>query len=128
MRLCIAATLLVVTAGTVAAQRGGTPPAPKAMAPFDPAGYWVALVSDVEPSLTLQADQVRLQQIVSNLLTNAVKFTPQGGRVTITARRHGHRLQITVSDTGEGIDPEMSTTIFEPFQSLAGQCRCLVVT
>jgi PAS domain S-box-containing protein len=76
----------------------------------------VALVSRIEAGAEVHADQIRLQQIVSNLVSNAVKFTPRGGQVTVDAERAGSKLKITVSDTGEGIDPAFFDAIFEPFR------------
>ena len=76
----------------------------------------ISLVSRVDPGAEVYADQVRLQQIVSNLVANAVKFTPKGGEISVAAERGATHLTITVSDTGEGIDPELLTVIFEPFR------------
>src|SRR5262249_48287956 len=61
-------------------------------------------------------DPMRLQQIVWNLLVNAVKFTAKGGKVELTARRTGSSLQISVTDNGEGIDPEFLPHVFEAFR------------
>ena len=61
-------------------------------------------------------DPRRLQQVVSNLLSNAVKFTPRGGRIAVRLTREGVDARLSVSDTGEGIDPELLPHIFEPFQ------------
>lgn len=70
-----------------------------------------------DPQLgTLIADATRLQQIVWNLLTNAVKFTPKGGQVDLTGRRTASHIQITVSDTGEGIESSFLPHVFEPFR------------
>jgi PAS domain S-box-containing protein len=60
-------------------------------------------------------DEGRLQQIVWNLLANAVKFTPAGGTITIRVEHHGPLLHLTVSDSGQGIDPEYLPRVFEPF-------------
>jgi len=64
----------------------------------------------------IHADELRFKQVVVNLLTNAVKFTPDGGRVTVAARRLGEELQVTVTDTGIGVPPEDRERIFESFQ------------
>ena len=61
-------------------------------------------------------DPTRLQQIVWNLLSNAVKFTPRDGRIDFGARRSASQLQISVTDTGEGIDPQFLPHVFEPFR------------
>jgi PAS domain S-box-containing protein len=60
-------------------------------------------------------DAVRLSQIVSNLLTNAAKYTPKGGTIWLSARVHEQKLIITVKDTGIGISPVMLPRIFDMF-------------
>jgi signal transduction histidine kinase/CheY-like chemotaxis protein len=65
---------------------------------------------------TVYSDELRLKQVVLNLLTNAVKFTPDGGSVTIWAQRHGSQIEITVTDTGIGIAEADRERIFESFQ------------
>ena len=65
--------------------------------------------------LVMAADPDRLQQILLNLLTNAVKFTPSGGRISISSEEHDSRVLIHVSDTGTGIPAEKLADIFEPF-------------
>ena len=61
-------------------------------------------------------DAVRLQQCIWNLLSNAVKFTPPNGRVEVHLRTTGKDLEVVVSDTGEGIEPEFMPYIFERFR------------
>jgi signal transduction histidine kinase len=61
-------------------------------------------------------DSARLQQVVWNLLTNAVKFTPQGGRVEILLQRIGSQSQFQVRDTGKGISPDFLPHVFEYFR------------
>ncbi|HEY4556354.1 MAG TPA: ATP-binding protein [Lysobacter sp.] len=61
------------------------------------------------------ADADRLQQIVWNLLTNAVKFTDRGGRVTVCVDRVGAHVEIHVSDTGRGIEPDFLPQLFDRF-------------
>ncbi len=63
----------------------------------------------------IHADRTRIVQVVTNLLGNAAKFTPSGGRVEVTLRRHGGRATCTVRDDGIGIAPAMLHRIFEPF-------------
>ena len=67
------------------------------------------------PSCRIQADSARLQQVFGNLLTNAVKFTPAGGTVTVRAKRQTTRLEIQVQDTGKGITPEFLPYVFKRF-------------
>jgi hypothetical protein len=62
------------------------------------------------------ADPTRLQQVMWNLLTNAVKFTPKGGTIHVSARRTSSHIEVTVADTGEGIDPQFLPHVFEPFR------------
>ena len=64
----------------------------------------------------VQGDSGRLQQVLWNLLTNAVKFTAPGGRVEIRLERVFDKAQIRISDTGKGIDPEFMPYIFEGFR------------
>lgn len=64
----------------------------------------------------IMADPTRLQQIVWNLLANAVKFTANDGRVEINAQRRASSIQITVKDNGVGIEPAFLPHIFEPFR------------
>lgn len=67
------------------------------------------------PGLTACADPDRLQQILLNLLGNASKFTPSGGKVSVRWATDGERVHIAVADTGRGIPPELLSQIFEPF-------------
>jgi signal transduction histidine kinase len=62
------------------------------------------------------ADPLRLKQVILNLLTNAVKFTPSGGRVEARARRVGGEVQVSVEDSGIGIAEDQLERIFESFQ------------
>jgi signal transduction histidine kinase/integral membrane sensor domain MASE1/CheY-like chemotaxis protein len=61
-------------------------------------------------------DPVRLQQVVANLLSNAVKFTPPAGRIEVRLAREGVNARLTVTDSGEGIEPQVLPHVFEPFQ------------
>ena len=75
----------------------------------------VQLVSDTEMHGTVLGDPDRLQQVVWNLIANAIKFTPVGGRVALAIRRVGPSAVIEVSDTGEGIPAELLPFIFDRF-------------
>jgi PAS domain S-box-containing protein len=65
--------------------------------------------------LPIEADEVRLTQVINNLLTNAARYTPPGGRVEVTAAREGNEIVLRVRDTGIGIDPTLLSQIFEMF-------------
>jgi CheY-like chemotaxis protein/two-component sensor histidine kinase len=79
----------------------------------------VALETD--PSLrTFYADPGRLQQIVVNLLSNAIKFTSDGGAVQIRVRRADSTVEISVTDTGQGIPADFLPLVFEPFRQADG--------
>jgi PAS domain S-box-containing protein len=77
----------------------------------------ITISTTLSPGLGLMvADPTRVQQVIWNLLTNAVKFTARGGAVQVSARRTASNVQITVTDSGEGIDPGFLPHIFEPFR------------
>ncbi len=65
--------------------------------------------------LPVEADPQRLEQVVCNLLDNAIKFSPPDGPISLAVCRDGGEAVLEVSDQGAGIDPEMLQTIFEPF-------------
>lgn len=64
----------------------------------------------------IDADERRFKQVLLNLVSNAVKFTPDGGRVRVHARREGTELLVTVTDTGPGVAPGDQVRIFDSFQ------------
>ncbi|MCS6871329.1 MAG: ATP-binding protein [Anaerolineae bacterium] len=70
---------------------------------------------DVPADLWILADAEQIRRVLTNLLHNAVKFTPAEGRITCTARAVGESAQIEVTDTGIGIPPHERTRIFERF-------------
>ena len=65
--------------------------------------------------IPVHGDETRLAQVLGNLLSNAAKFTPRGGRVTLAVSEEGDRAVVRVADTGAGIPPEVLPTVFEPF-------------
>jgi len=65
--------------------------------------------------ITIEADATRIQQVVLNLLTNAIKFSPEGGTVEVSASRLGSDFRLVVTDHGLGINPEFLPRIFERF-------------
>jgi CheY-like chemotaxis protein/two-component sensor histidine kinase len=69
-----------------------------------------------ELDVVVNADPDRLQQIVWNLVSNAIKFTASGGRVDVTVWREGQELKLAVRDTGQGIRDEFLPYVFEPFR------------
>ena len=71
---------------------------------------------DIEENLNINADPDRIQQVVWNLVSNAVKFTPRGGTVRVIVCRNDSHAVIEVSDSGEGIDSEFLPHVFEPFR------------
>lgn len=77
----------------------------------------ITITTSLAPDLGLiVADPTRIQQVIWNLLSNAVKFTPRNGSVQVSARRTSSRIEISVRDNGEGIDPQFLPHVFEPFR------------
>jgi len=72
------------------------------------------------PSVAVKGDAEKLRWVLSQLLDNAIKFTPGGGRVAAGAVLLGDRVRIRVEDTGPGISPDRLTELFEPFHQLDG--------
>ncbi len=84
-------------------------------------GKRITVVSNLESQVVrVFADPQRLQQIVWNLLSNAVKFTPRGGRVEVELRERESQIEILVSDTGQGIDPDFLPYVFDRFRQAEG--------
>jgi CheY-like chemotaxis protein len=65
--------------------------------------------------LSLEADGIRLTQVVSNLLANAARYTPPGGRIDVVASREGDEVVLRVRDNGNGIDPVLLPDVFDMF-------------
>jgi signal transduction histidine kinase/CheY-like chemotaxis protein len=90
----------------------------RALAALQPAarrqGVQVVVHPAAEP-LLLAADPVRLEQVLSNIVGNAIKYTPAGGRIEVEARREAGEAVLLVRDTGAGIDPAVLPRIFDLF-------------
>ena len=90
---------------------------------LEAAGHRLELELPGEP-LRVHADPVRIAQVLSNLLNNAAKYTPDGGRISLSVRRAGAAARIRVRDNGIGIAPEMLPRVFEKFAQLPGALAC----
>lgn len=78
--------------------------------------YSVALeLADPVPAVDVQADPDRLDQVLANLISNAVKFSPRNGKVTIVAAARDGVVRISVADRGPGVPPEIGGRVFERF-------------
>ncbi|MEP7084952.1 MAG: ATP-binding protein, partial [Betaproteobacteria bacterium] len=102
------------------------------MQPVEPASFIEAAVETIRPAAeakgitlemaldhgagTISGDPHRLQQVIGNLMSNAVKFTPKGGRIRIALQRIGTDIEVSVADTGSGIKPEFLPYVFERFR------------
>ena len=73
-----------------------------------------AVIEDVEAAW-VEADPIRLDQIISNLVINAVKYTPSGGTIRVTVRREGEDAVLRVRDDGIGLTPELASRVFDLF-------------
>lgn len=81
----------------------------------------IEILENVPPRLpSILGDEGRLQQIIWNLISNAVKFTPRGGTITIHLEQFGSLLRLTVKDNGKGIEPGYLPHVFEPFSQEDG--------
>ena len=74
-----------------------------------------ALAVRVPKGIFLDADPTRMAQVIANLLNNSAKYTPEGGRITLTAERQGDNVLLRVTDTGVGIPAEMLPQVFDMF-------------
>ena len=73
------------------------------------------IVSILSGAVTVSADPTRLEQVFVNLLSNAAKYTPRGGKICIEVTRNTDEVLISVSDTGDGISPENLSSVFDLF-------------
>ncbi|HHY94950.1 MAG TPA: HAMP domain-containing protein, partial [Firmicutes bacterium] len=75
----------------------------------------IQIFLDLPPRLPATVDPEAIVRVLTNLLHNAVKYTPAGGRVSLSMRGHGDRVKLQVSDTGEGIPPDQIPLLFQRF-------------
>jgi PAS domain S-box-containing protein len=84
----------------------------------------ITITRSVDPELSIVADRDRLLQVLWNLLSNGIKFTPAGGRIMVRGERHPGAIVLTVQDTGIGIEPEHLPYVFQRFwQAHTGASR-----
>jgi PAS domain S-box-containing protein len=87
-------------------------------------GEWVSIRLDLEEGLpSVRADRGQLEQVVLNLVSNARDAMPRGGELTISTTRREGAVSLSVTDTGEGIDPAVRDRIFEPFFTTKGRTQ-----
>ena len=75
----------------------------------------ITLNVEAAEELMIRADEVLLRRMLLNLLDNAIKYTPEGGRIVVACRRTGEEYALVVSDTGGGIPADIQSRIFERF-------------
>jgi CheY-like chemotaxis protein len=81
----------------------------------------IQLSLDLDPAAArVTGDPERLQQVVWNLMNNAIKFTPKGGSVLLSLRREGTSIELAVADSGQGIEPAFLPHVFERFSQAEG--------
>jgi two-component system cell cycle sensor histidine kinase PleC len=81
----------------------------------------LAVSAEIEPSIRLRADRRMIKQIMINLVSNAVKFTPEGRRITVRARMVNAHVNIAIEDTGIGIPKEALKNLGRPFEQVESQ-------
>ena len=87
--------------------------------PAEAAG--VKLTAQVPPECMAEVDRVQIERMITNLLSNALKFTPEGGAVTVSLREEAEEVQLAVEDTGRGIPVEYLPHIFDRFYRVPGK-------
>jgi len=84
----------------------------------------IALERTIDDGIgTITADERKVKQVILNLLSNALKFTSEGGRVTVRARAYDGWTEVSVSDTGVGIAPEDQQTVFDEFRQVGSAAK-----
>ena len=84
----------------------------------------IALHLSVDERLgQMRADERKIRQVVLNVLSNAIKFTPEGGRIEVAAVPRDEFVEVSVSDTGVGIAPEDQEAVFEEFRQVGAAAK-----
>ena len=91
--------------------------------PLMDAGKHQLVVHMSEAALAVEGDGVRLTQVFSNLLNNAAKYTPEGGRIEVFIAQEGLHAVVRIKDNGAGIPPQMLGSIFDMFVQVSGTAR-----
>jgi signal transduction histidine kinase len=78
----------------------------------------VEIAVEAPDQLVIQADELRLHQVLTNLMDNALRYTPSGGRITLRLLRHGRHVRVEVQDTGSGLLAEQMARLFKPFSQV----------
>jgi len=107
------AVLAFVVAGVIAA-------AVETSLPHINGAHHALLIHPSDEALHVDADPTRLAQVLSNILTNAAKYTPPGGRIEIRSASDGDDVVVTVSDNGVGIDADAQASVFDMFTQARG--------
>jgi signal transduction histidine kinase len=76
----------------------------------------ITIETDLAAGVMVEGDANRLRQVAWNLVSNAIKFTPDGGRIDVALHDDGDTAELSVRDTGIGIDPAFLPHLFEPFR------------
>lgn len=88
-----------------------------ALAAFTPSASAAELTmtGDIAPDLSVTGDAFRMRQVIDNILSNAIKYTPRSGRVEVKAAREGDRVRLSISDSGIGIADDEVAKVFDPY-------------
>jgi signal transduction histidine kinase len=76
---------------------------------------------DIPPNFKIRADEELIHQVISNLITNAIKYTPDRGTISIKGKKHGIKLLFSIKDTGIGMDREDLPKLFQKFERISYQ-------
>jgi len=80
----------------------------------------ITLSLDAPDTAAVEANVLAFDSIVENLVDNAIRYTPQGGSVTVTLQNSGHHVELNIKDSGPGIAPELHNAVFERFFRIPG--------